>query len=105
MQVHKNNNTLKDFIICIHNTKGRLRFRLTALGIKILKHFNGKKRDEVLRRIENITGITNIKLNPTIASITLLYDTQLTDEPTVMSSLTSIVNETFFNKKEKKNGC
>lgn len=95
-----NNSELKDFIKCIHNTKGRLRFRLTVLGIKNLKNVSDEQRNGILREIGNITGITKVQANTITASIKILYDHQITTESAVIASLSSIVKESFPNKSD-----
>ena len=100
MKDNVNERELKDYIKCIHNTKGRLRFRLTALGIKNLKNVSVEQRNEILRKIENITGITKVQANIIIASIKILYDHQITTEPAVIASLASIVKESFPDKSD-----
>ncbi len=93
-----NNNKLEDYIKCIHSSKGRLRFRLTAFGIKNLKNVSEEQRDDILGKINNITGITKARTNPIIASITILYDTESTNESSVISELSSVIEESFNNK-------
>ncbi len=95
-----NDNRLENFITCIHNTKGRLRFRLTVLGIKNLKNVSDEQRNDILKKIENIMGITKVRANPIVASITILYDHHITTESEVIASLTSIVNESFSDKND-----
>lgn len=94
--------SLKKIIKCIHSTKGRLRFRLTASAISTYMNLDAEhkealneKQGEMHERAESIRGVTSVRINKIIASITILYNPQVTTEAAVKISLNSLVKEYY----------
>ncbi|MFQ5686340.1 MAG: hypothetical protein ACE5GV_06735 [Candidatus Scalindua sp.] len=97
-----NDHSLEDIVRCVHSTRGRLRFRLVDSIIGMYKNLSAEqkeglyeKQEAMLRKIENMQGITSVRINTMIASITISYNPQVTTEGNVISSLNSIVKEYY----------
>lgn len=107
-----NNYSLEDIVRCVHSTRGRLRFRLVDSAIDMYKNLSREQKEDLhekqeamLREIENMQGITSVRINKIIASITISYNPQVTTEENVISSLNSIVKEYYpknVNDKTEK---
>lgn len=94
--------SLEDIVRCVHSTRGRLRFRLVDSAIGMYKNLSAEqkeylheKQEAMLRKIENMQGITAVRINTIIASITISYNPQATTEGNIVSSLNSIVKESY----------
>lgn len=94
--------SLGNIVRCVHSTRGRLRFKLTASAINAYRNLDVKqketlseKQEEMLERIESMQGITSVRINKIIASITISYNPQVTTEAAVKTSLNSIVKEYY----------
>jgi allophanate hydrolase subunit 1 len=97
-----NDYSLEDIVRCVHSTRGRLRFRLVASAIDMYKNFGAEQKEDLLEKqkamlekIEKMQGITAVRINTIIATITITYNPQVTTEANVVSSLNSIVKEYY----------
>lgn len=97
-----NDYSLEDIVRCVHSTRGRLRFKLVDSAIGIYKNLSAEQKEDLhgkqeamLKKIENMPGITAVRINKIIASITVSYNPQVTTEGNVISSLNSIVKEYY----------
>ena len=93
---------LGKIVRCVHSTRDRLRFKLTASAISAYRNLDAEqkealseKQEVMLERIESMRGITSVRINKIIASITISYNPQVTTETAVKTSLSSIVKEYY----------
>jgi len=65
---------LLSYFSLIHHVKGRIRLRVNP---KIKEHGKGWKIEDIEQLAQKITGITRVKINKIVASITIEYDANI----------------------------
>jgi hypothetical protein len=80
----------------VHALEGRLRIKIPAAK------GNGRQAREIERQLRHLAGVDYVSANPTTGNVLILYNSRLTEQERIMSSLVELgyLNQTSLGAGE-----